>query len=341
VVPSTGGTMFPMANGEAGLQGLDPSLAIADEIGFQPIESWASLRQASGKRSQSLIIGMGTPGVDHENALYALRERVREAPIPGLYLQEWHADEGCDSADRDQWRKANPAIGAGFLSMDALESDYREFPAARFRIFRLGQWIEGYESWLGEDGHGIWAACESPFTLVPKAPTWVGVDAAITRDTTAVVAVQLRDDGRIHAQARFWVPKADEPTDIGEVMTYIRQLADEYRVGAVAYDPRFMDWPSKLLYDEGIPMVEISQGVDRMTPVIGDLYTLIREGNITHDPDPMLTQHVLSAVRRDNERGFTLSKGKSHGHIDGAIALALAVDRLRNKQKPRGKLVVL
>jgi phage terminase large subunit-like protein len=334
--------MFPMANDEAGLQGLDPSLAIADEIGFQPVASWASLRQAAGKRDRSLVLGMGTPGVDHENALYQVRERVATDGIRGLSYHEWAADPGCDSGDRAQWHKANPALRSGFLRLSALEADYDEFAGgARFRIFRLGQWVDGYESWLGEDGHRIWRASQDHYELQPGAPTWVGVDAAITRDTTAVVAVQIREGGKLHAVAKFWTPTRDEPTDIGDVMAYVRDLADTYRLGAVSYDPRFMDWPAKLLYDEGIPMVEVPQGVERMTPIIGDLYTLIREGGVTHEDDPILERHVLSAIRRDNDRGFTLSKGKSNGHIDGCIALALAVDRVRNKTKPRSKLVVL
>jgi hypothetical protein len=36
---------------------------------------------------------------------------------------------------------------------------------------------------------------------------------------------------------------------------------------------------------------------------------------------------VLNAIPRFNEHGFTLSKSKSRGRIDAAIALALAVDR--------------
>ena len=341
VIPRNEGEIFPMANGEDVIQGLDPTFALADEIGFQPMSAWGGLIQAGGKRSRSLVFGMGTPGVDHDNALYVIKEQMKLGGIPRFHFAQWAADEGCEIGDRDQWRQANPAIEAGFLRESALDLDLRLMPAARFRIFRLGQWVEGFESWLGEDGAKIWKACESQFELVEGQPTWVGVDAAITRDTTAVVAVQIRPDGRLHASARFWVPKRDEPTDLADVMAHIRTLADTYKVGAVAYDPRFMDWPSKILYDEGIPMVEISQGVDRMTAVIGDLYTLIREGGVTHDKDPMLTQHVLSAQRRDNERGFTLSKGKSRGHIDGAIALALAVDRVRNKKAPRSKLVVI
>src|SRR3990167_6287323 len=44
VVPFNEGELFPIANETDGLQGLDPSLAIVDEMGFQPVESWGSLR---------------------------------------------------------------------------------------------------------------------------------------------------------------------------------------------------------------------------------------------------------------------------------------------------------
>jgi phage terminase large subunit-like protein len=339
-VPSTGGRVWPMSNDEAGLQGKDPSLAIADEIGFQPQAAWAALRLAAGKRSRSLVLGMGTPGIDHDNALYTLRERLSVAPVRGLYFREWAAEDGCAADDRRQWRRANPALRSGFLRISALESDYDEWNGGtRFRIFRLGQWVDGFDCWLGEDGMRVWRDLEDPVEF-GDGPVWVGVDAAISRDTTAVVAVQVRSDGRLHAKARFWTPTRDEPTDLNDVMGYIRTLADTYRIGGVAYDPRFMDWPAKLLYDEGIPMVEISQGVDRMTPIVGDLYTLVREGGLSHDHDPLFAKHVVDAVARPNERGFTLKKGGSRGHIDGVIALALAVDRWRGRKKPRPALAL-
>lgn len=341
-VPFTGGTMFPMANDVDGLQGLDPSVAVADEIGFQPVLSWDSLVLASGKRQNSLVLGLGTPGLDRNNALWNLREKVMAGvAIPGFVYKEYAADPGCKIDDLAQWKKANPALKSGFLKVDALRLSLAMSPESHFRVFRLGQWHEGTDNWLGPDGAAIWDALEDPYELVKGAPTWVGVDAAITRDTTAVAAAQLRKDGRIHISVRIWTPKVDEPVDLNDVMAYIRTLADTYKVGAVAFDPRFMDWPAKVLYDEGIPMVEVPQSVERLTPVIGDLWTLIKEGGLSHDKDPLFRSHVLNAIARPNERGFTLSKGKSRGHIDGAIAMALAVDRVRNKGKPKPPVVVL
>lgn len=331
-VPFNGGELFPMSNEVGGLQGLDPSLAIVDEIGFQPVESWDSLRMGAGKRERSTIIGVGTPGFDHENALFHLRRAVNEgAKLPGFVFREYAAPEACALTDRRAWRTANPAIAAGFLRPSALETDLGITPEAHFRIFRLGQWVEGTDAWLGSDGRKVWESLVSPWDFVEGAPTWIGVDVGLRHDSTAVVAVQRREDGRLHAACRLWVPTADEPVDVTDVMQYLRELAERYQVEAISFDPRFFDVPAKMLLDEGLPVIEIPQSIDRMTAAIGDLYTLIRGGQITHDGDDAFASQVLAAVPRFNEHGFTLAKGKSRGRIDAAVALALAVDRAQRQ----------
>jgi phage terminase large subunit-like protein len=121
-----------------------------------------------------------------------------------------------------------------------------------------------------------------------------------------------------------------DPTD---VMEHIRELSRAYSLQAVSYDPHFFDVPAKMLADEGLPMENVPQSPERMTPICGSLLELIKRGEIRHDGDEVLATHVLNAVPRFNERGFTLQKSKSRGHIDGVIALALAVDRAMRAEK--------
>jgi phage terminase large subunit-like protein len=334
--------MFPMSNDIDGLQGLDPSLGIADEIGFQPEDAWGALIMAGGKRSRSLVLGMGTPGVEHDNALFRTRKVITEGGnIPRFYFREYAADPGCDHTDRDQWRKANPAIGAGFLRETALETDLSLMPEARFRIFRLGQWVDGYESWLGPDGRAVWDGLRRNIKPVAAAPTWVGVDVGIKRDSTAVCIVQNLDDGSLGAWVRLWVPTNDQPVDVTDVMQHLRELRDTYKVGAISFDARFFDVPAKMLHDEGLPMVEVPQSPERMAPIIGDLYDRIQRGVVHHSGDEAFAEQVLNAVPRFTERAFTLQKSKSRGRIDACIALALAVDRAQNRTKARAPLVIL
>ena len=327
-VPFNEGEMFPVSNDPDGLQGLDYSLAIVDEIGFQPIESWDSLRMASGKRSRSLAIGVGTPGLDRDNALFHVRRSVKEgAELPGLYFREYSAPEGCAIDDRTAWRIGNPAIEAGFLRESALETDVGITPEGHFRIFRLGQWYDGVDSWLGPNGRVIWNGLADPYDFVAGAPTWVGVDVGLKRDSTAVVMAQRDPAGMLHVTARLWLPLADKPVDVTDVMEHLRELARAYDVQAISYDPRFFDVPAKMLSDEGLLLVEVPQSVEHMTSVCGSLLEIIKGGKLRHDGNEVMATHILNAVPRFNERGFTLQKSKSRGRIDAAIALGLAIDR--------------
>src|SRR5262245_57143306 len=143
-VPSNDGEMFPISCDPDGLQGLDHSLALCDEIGFQPVESWDALRLASGKRPDSLTVGLGTPSDDWSSALATVRNLVNSgANVPGLRFIEYAADDGCDIRDRAQWHQANPALAAGILALDVLEADVVATSEATFRCYRLGQWVRG------------------------------------------------------------------------------------------------------------------------------------------------------------------------------------------------------
>ncbi|HUS17831.1 MAG TPA: hypothetical protein VM536_22780, partial [Chloroflexia bacterium] len=240
------GEMFPISNDPDGLQGLDFSLALFDEIGFQPLESWDSLRMATGKRDRSLIIGVGTRGLDRENALHHLIRIVREgAKLPGFVLHEFAAPLGRPVTDRASWRIANPALRPPkpFLRESALETDLGLTPEGHFRIFRLNQEWEGVDSWLGSDGRKVWDALVVPYEFTPATATWVGVDVGLKRDSTAVVHVQRRDDGRLHAKCRVWLPTGEEAVDVTDVMAYLRELANTYHVEAISFDPRFFDVP--------------------------------------------------------------------------------------------------
>lgn len=343
VVASTEGEMFPMANNVDGLQGLDPSLAIMDEIGFQPLESWDSMLLASGKRSRSLVVGIGTPGIDRDNALWSLRQAWYEngGHLPGFSFTEHMAPAECDIHDEDAWRIANPALAAGYQNIEALRTAVKLSPESHFRIFHLGQWIDGTDNWLGPDGRRDWEALRDPYQLVPGVRSWVGVDVGLKRDSTAVVVAQRRPDGRLHATARIWMPRSDESVDLGDIMKYLREVDQKYDVAEIAYDPRLFELPAQMLAGEGLPMVEMPQTLERMSPAFGDLLEAIKTGRISHDGDLAFTTQILNAVPRYSERGFTLAKGRSRGKIDAAYALAMANNRAQFAKPPRPPLVVL
>jgi phage terminase large subunit-like protein len=139
------------------------------------------------------------------------------------------------------------------------------------------------------------------------------------------------------------MPSPGETVDMSDVLGHLRLLASLYSVREISFDPRLFELPAQMLSDEGLPMVEVPQSVERMTPIVGALYELIRKRGLSHDADEVFATQVVNAVPRLNERGYTLSKSKSapRGHIDACVALALAVDRAQHPKKERPKLVVL
>jgi phage terminase large subunit-like protein len=124
-------------------------------------------------------------------------------------------------------------------------------------------------------------------------------------------------------------------------MAFLRELDRTYELVEVAYDPRLFELPGAMLADEGLPMVEFPQSLERMTPAYVSLYEAIVRGDISHDGNEFYARQILNAIPRHNERGFLLSKNKSRGKIDAAAALAMMYDRAQHPQPTLPKLVCL
>lgn len=179
------------------------------------------------------------------------------------------------------------------------------------------------DSWL-EEHPGVWTEGAKPRTKIPAgAEVGVTVDMALRHDSVAVDWGMLRSDGRAVVRARVFEAKGGK-IDHLEVWRFItEELAAEYRIAWIAYDPRFFELPARMAEDQGFLMVEFPQSPERMAPACGHALDMIVNHRVLHDGDPTFGAHVNSAARREGERGFTLSKGKSRGRIDACVALVM------------------
>ncbi|MCV7039693.1 terminase TerL endonuclease subunit [Mycolicibacterium moriokaense] len=323
----------PVANDFGALQGKDPTLFVVDELAEQPFSSWAAAVMASGKRAVSCVVGISTPGFEQseKSALWYLRERYLDGDTPrGFVLTEFSAPEGADHHNEQVWIDANPAIREGYLDIEAVRDDYKMMPESYFRTYRLAQFVEGTECWLGVDGRKVWRALKSDYRMLDGADTWVGVDVGLKRDCSAVVIGQRTPDGTLHTTAKIWKPSPDQAIDVTAIMAHLRGLHRTYNVVAVAYDPAYFDVQATDLADEGLPMVQLPQTPERMVPACGALYEAIMRGELSHDGATDYERHILNAMPVFTDKGFRLTKSKSRGHIDAAIALALCHDRAQH-----------
>jgi phage terminase large subunit-like protein len=244
--------------------------------------------------------------------------------MPGFRYVEFAADQGCDLHDRDQWRQANPAIGAGFLDEEALASAVATSPEASFRVYRLGQWELAGEGWLPV---GAFDACRRRSAhLDPHGgPVFVGLDMALKHDTTAVVAVQPEGDHFV-AVARVFDPDGST-VEVAAIEQHLRHLHRTFNVTEFAYDPAYFERSAQALADEGLPMVEFPQSATRMVPACQRAYELIATKQVMHDFGPQATEQVIAGQAKAAGEGWRLSKGRTKRKIDTAIALVMALDR--------------
>jgi phage terminase large subunit-like protein len=340
-IPQTNSVVYPMADLPSALQGLNPSVPVLDEASEASIDTWDALALASGKRPDSIVIGVSTPSFKLDgNAMLAFEQALAGGvQLPGNVFHAHAAPDGCDYRDESMWQIANPGLlldcgchhcAAGappILYIDALRAEVGRVGEQKFRCYRLAQWPTMIlEGWLGEDGPELWRRLEDPYDLVRKAPTWAGVDVSLRYDSTAVVLVQQRPDGRWHAVAKVWYP-GDGVVDQAEVREHLRRASIDFDLQGVGYDPRFFEASAQDLYAEGLPMIEIPQTPSRMVPAVATTYRAIVSGAITHDADPVFEQHVVNAQARPSEGGITLSKNPKLNalKIDACIALVHAI----------------
>jgi Phage Terminase len=161
--------------------GLEPSLAIVDELHVVTRQVSDAVSLAAGKRDRSLTLAISTPGVAREGVMWDLVEHGRRGDDPSFVYVEYAAPEGCEVDDEDAWAVANPALG-DFLYLDAFRSTMRTTREADFRRYRFGQWTQHADAWLPREA---WLACAEVRPIPDDADVVLGFDGSYSGDATA------------------------------------------------------------------------------------------------------------------------------------------------------------
>lgn len=258
------------------------------------------------------------------------KEAERDPARAPRFLFDWHeAPEGLDfESPKDRETAVRAASGAADVLWSVRDrvAEWGKPGMQRHEWLRYyaNRWVDlTEESWLS-DHPGAWDECEGTWSSDAANPFVVVVDMALKHDSVAVSRIERLPDDRFAITSKIWRPETGN-VDHVDVFRYIRSISRGPGFRGVVYDPRFFELPGRLLEDEGILTIQFDQSPQRMAPACGLAFDLIVEGRIVHDGDRDLAEHVKAAVKREQERGFTLSKGKSKKHIDAAITLCMGV----------------
>lgn len=344
VVPERGAEFQVMPATPAALEGLDPTLAIVDEIGVVRRDVWEVVALAQGKREQSTMIGIGTPGPDpHESVLADLRAYGRAHPDDrSLVWREYSAagfeDHPVDC--RHCWELANPALG-DFLHEDAIQAllppKTRE---STFRRARLCQFVS--ETSGGFLPERVWDSLSTGEDIEDGAEVVIALDGSFNSDATALVISTISLTPHM-AKLGLWEPPVGDPdyrVPVEDVEDVIRVACRQFKVREIVADPFRWTRTLQVLAKEGLPVVEFPWSNARITPATTDFYNACINGAVTHNGDPDFARHIGHAVVNESERGVRLDKSKrgSTRHIDLAAAAVMAHSRstwnaMRNKKR--------
>lgn len=358
--------------------GMNASFFLADEVHAWPAAEGRKLfkvvTDSMVKREEPLTVvistaGEGQGGLAWDLWDYSLKVAAGEVEDPTFAPIIFAADPKADWRNETAWHAANPAIAAGFCSLEELRIKARRiehFPAevADFRRFHLNQWQEGAANpWMDL---GIYDAAEpmtDPAELVGR-PCSVGVDLSSVEDLTAVVAVFPDGDGEDRAYdvlPMFFLPeaglvkKADKDradylkwqeagllrvtegnvVDYAVVIAYVLELAERYDVGDIAIDRWNSTAVTTALQGEGLTVLGFGQGFASMAGPVKELKRAILKGRFRHGGNPVLRMCFGNVVAEtDAAENEKFTKEKSRGRIDGAVAAVMAIGRIIAEEGP-------
>jgi phage terminase large subunit-like protein len=176
-----------------------------------------------------------------------------------------------------------------------------------------------------------WDRCVDPrigFALADRSlPVWVGVDASVKHDATAIVAVTFDAKAQLVRLVfhRTFQPTPNAPLDFAATIeATLLDLAKRFQLRKVLFDPYQMQAVSQRLAKAGLPIEEFPQSAPNLTAASQNLYELIQSGGIVAYPDAAVRLAVSRAIAVETARGWRVSKTTAAHKIDVVVALAMA-----------------
>ena len=353
------------AGGQFG-EGLD--LVVYDELAQAKTPAlYHTLMTSLGSQVEPLmmIISTQAPADDHilsELIDYGLKVRAGELKDEAFTVHLYAATAGCDLLEEREWYRANPALG-DYRDLTEFRSTMEravQLPAleAAARNLYLNQRVQSKAPFLTGSVWKLGDGATDPGLLTDGRPVFGGLDLSARTDLSALVLAAEDDSGVVHLFPRVWTPDdtldaralrdrapyrawADRGVMIpvpGSVLDYdflaadVGELSRTITLGRIAYDRWRIDVFRAALERLGVAaeLMEFGQGFRDMSPAIEIFEQLAIEGKIRHGGDPVMRWAISNAiVERDAAANRKLTKAKSYGRIDPAIAAIMAIAAMK------------
>lgn len=321
-------------------QGLGGSLVLLDELHVWSAEGrsteakdfYDALTTGSSNRKESLVVAITTAGGDkntlcgemYENGVKLANGEI-EDPYTGFFW--WGAEETDDPTDPVTWYKANPNLSCGLLYEENFEAAIKRANVTDFTSFlrlNLNMWIRLKGQGFITEFH--WEKASKPELKIPLgAEVVIGFDGSDSDDSTGFLLMDVHT-GQMEL-AYYWQRETEDDNWIvprNEVNQAVENLFRDYNVKMLYADRAYygselltwsQKWPDQIL--------SFVASTIRMKPMTRDFLQDIYAGEISHNGDPILTQHAMNAVMKENGTP-TKDKPNSPRKIDFLYCAILA-----------------
>jgi phage terminase large subunit-like protein len=319
---STGATITALASDYAGAAGSNPTITVFDELwGYTSERShrlWDEMVPVPTRKVSVRLTTTYAGYTGESDLLEGLYKRAiaGEQIAPSLYrapglLAAWYHEPIAP------WQNQN--------WLEQMRSTLR--PNAFIRMIE-NRFVTTESSFIEMSW---WSACTNaelhPVAADPNLEIWVGVDASVKRDSTAIVAVTWDDDAKQVRLIRHFIfqPSPQEPLDFeATIERTLRELCRSFDVREIRFDPYQMQSTAQRLTRLRLPMAEFPQSVPNLTEASTNLYELIKGRNLAVYPDAEIRLAISRAVAIETSRGWRIAKEKASHNIDVVVALGMA-----------------
>ena len=314
------------------VHGLSSTLYIGDEVWAWPDTGLLEAMQTGLiKRPDSKLLVISTAAAQLDSPLGRMRARALAQPSTrrkGAVIEaagdpcwlEWSVP---DDADLDDLRAVKAANPAPWITVADLRRQRAAVPDAAFQQFHACRWGIGEGSWLPA---GAWQQCVGTPTFTDGEDIWIGVDVGGERSASAVVWI----NAGLHAGVGIF----HGDSGVLECVELVRELAQQYAVREVIYDPWRFGQAAQELERERITVLQFPQSDTRMCPASVRLHAAIVQQRLTLPDDPQFARHAADAIAKHSRRGWRIDKPSPRTHIDAMIALCMAVERAEHRPEP-------
>ena len=358
-VENTASSFKPLSRDQGGNHdGLNIHAGIIDELhAHKTREIFDVIETGTGSREQPVLWLITTAGSNRSGICYEQRSYVIKILSGVIEDDEYFGiiytlDKDDDWTNPKVWAKANPNWGVSVNPEDVarLARKAMELSSAQnnFLTKRLNVWVNADTAWMDMVS---WEKCGNPSLVMEKfkgQPCWVAIDLASKIDIASVAILfkkgktfsgflwnYLPEDAAeedSNSQYSGWAKDGllkltpGNVTDYGYIEEDLRELAANYDVQQVGYDPWQASYLATRLMEEGLSMVEYRNTVQNMSEPMKELEALVISNKFKHDGNPVFNWMVSNVVAHtDAKDNIYPRKEFPENKIDGVVAMIMAI----------------